>query len=78
MCACGVGGGGEKGKHGVAKLCVGESVGGCVFVRVEERVAERAYLLVGYTLDYWIVAILFTKLWINTGFEVVLQVYSFK
>ena len=52
MCACGVGGGGQKGKHGVAKLCVGESVGGCVFVRVEERVAERAYLLVRYTLDY--------------------------
>ena len=31
---------------------VGGWVGGCVSVRVHERVAERACLLLGYTLDY--------------------------
>ena len=41
--------------------CVGGWLAGCVLVRAQERVAERACLLLGYTLDYWIVAILFTK-----------------
>ena len=37
-------------------VCVCGGVGGwfagCVLVRVQERVAERARVLVGYTLDY--------------------------
>ena len=31
---------------------MGGWLAGCVSVRVQERVAERACLLVGYTLDY--------------------------
>ena len=31
---------------------VGGWLAGCVLVRVEERVAENVYLLMGYTLDY--------------------------
>ena len=31
---------------------VGGWFAGCVFLRMEERMAERAYLLVGYTFDY--------------------------
>ena len=33
-------------------MWVGGWLAGCVLVRVQERVAERACLLVGYTLDY--------------------------
>ena len=31
---------------------VGGWLAGCVLVPVEERVAEKVYLLMGYTLDY--------------------------
>ena len=39
-------------------VCVGGWLAGYVVVRVQERVAERACVLVGYTLHYSIVAIL--------------------
>ena len=36
-----------------AVVCLGAGwLAGCVLVRVQERVAERARVLVGYTLDY--------------------------
>ena len=40
-------------------VCVGGLwLAGCVSVRVQERMAERACLLVGYTLDYSVVKVM--------------------
>ena len=47
----------------MAMVCVGDggSLGGCVWVRVEERIADRACLLVGCMFDYIIASSLFLK-----------------
>ncbi len=47
----------------MAVACVGDggSLGGCVWVRVEERMADRACLLVGCMFDYIIASSLFLK-----------------
>ena len=47
----------------MAMVCVGDggSLGGCVWVRVEERMADRACLLVGCMFDYIIASSLFLK-----------------
>ena len=47
----------------MAMACVGVGgwLGGCVWVRVEERMADRACLLVGCMFDYIIASSLFLK-----------------
>ena len=47
----------------MAMACVGDggSLGGCVWVRVEERMADRACLLVGCMFDCIIASSLFLK-----------------
>ena len=32
----------------IAVVCVGGWLGGCVWVRVEERIAQRAFFVLGY------------------------------
>ena len=36
----------------IAVVCVGGLFGDCVWVRVGERMAERACFVVGYSFDY--------------------------